>query len=608
MCGIIGYAGTGEAVQNIMHGLSVLEYRGYDSAGIAVKDGGSIEISKCEGRIKNLKSKMGNNWHNNSKVGIGHTRWATHGAPTDRNAHPHRVRGTVLVHNGIIENYSELKEHMRKSNYLYKSDTDTEVAALLISHLLDQTQDPIQAIRRATEMFRGTFAFAVMFEGAEEEIYAVRRNAPLLLGRSDNGYFISSDMTALLPFAGEFAVLNEESIAKISSQGVTVFSECGGEELNWFKTDIRAEVAQKCGFEHFMLKEIYEQPQAIKNSLIPRIKRGLPDFSDDICDREILRDTQHIDIIACGSAMHAGLVGAFWIEKYAKIPVSVHIASEYRYSPPVILDKTLVIAVSQSGETADTLAALRYAKDVGCRTLAIVNVKKSAIAQLADDVIYTCAGPEIAVATTKGYATQVAILHQLALFIGILNGNIDKSEAAARAERMCNLIPEKLNNILAERGRIRKIAEKISKFQRCFYIGRGIDYKLAMEAALKLKEISYIHAEAYAAGELKHGTISLIERETPVIAIATNPKLYEKTAGNLREAKARGAYTVIVTSDEKMCHSALTDDIILIDSSDEEGACFLALAVVQLLAYEAAYLLGCDIDKPRNLAKSVTVE
>ncbi|MBE6667115.1 MAG: glutamine--fructose-6-phosphate transaminase (isomerizing) [Ruminococcaceae bacterium] len=609
MCGIIGYTGNSCASPKITKGLSVLEYRGYDSVGIAAANENEISIIKCKGRITSLEEKLSDSLLQESHTAIGHTRWATHGGPSDTNAHPHRVGDVVLVHNGIIENYMEIKKELTESGVKFSSETDTEVAAAWINRCYCNLKDPIPAIREACSRFTGSYAFAIMFENLKGEIYAIRRGSPLILAEGKDGYYLASDITALLPFTPKYHILDENSIACLKSNEIKIFSDSKDACIpEWKITSITPEAAQKGGFSHFMLKEIHEQPEAILKSVSPRIINGLPDFSGDGIHGDFWKKIKNIQIVACGSATHAGLAGGYFLEKLAKIPTSSYIASEYRYTPPIATDGTLVILISQSGETADTLAALRYAKAHNIPTLAIVNAVETTIAREADYKIYTYAGPEIAVATTKGYCTQVSVLYMIAVAIAHQKGDISDQTAKELVENISQGAPKAISHILSQRNILTEIAKKLYRHEHVFYIGRGIDFHICAEASLKLKEISYIHSEAYAAGELKHGTISLIENDTPVIAIVTENRLYEKTESNLREVKSRGADVILICRDDISSDNHSTDSVLTIPSTSDVASVFAAIAAVQIIAFDAALLRNCDIDRPRNLAKSVTVE
>ena len=609
MCGIIGYTGKEDAVSRVTKGLSVLEYRGYDSVGLAAQAMGEIKTVKCRGRIGDLEKRLFNAPIEGSTSAIGHTRWATHGGPSDRNAHPHSIGQTVLVHNGIIENHGALKKELSKKGVKFVSETDTEVAAAVLDEAYRGCGDPIRAIRAATKKMTGSYAFAILFSDHRDEIYAVRSGSPLILARGADGSYLASDMTALLPFARMYYCLSEGEIAVLTPDKVLVYGTdgvCFAPELS--VSAITPEAAEKGGYASFMLKEIYEQPTAIVNSVLPRITDGMPDFSGDGIPDGLLQRVEKIQIVACGSAMHAGLVGVRLFERLAGVPTSAYVASEYRYHPPLTGEGTLVIVISQSGETADTLAALRYARDAGHRTLAIVNAVESTIAREADYRIYTYAGPEIAVATTKGYSTQVSMLYMLALTVARLRGRIEEHALRASVEGLLNDAPRAIEEILGRRQALRRIAERIAEREHVFFIGRGLDYAMAVEGALKLKEISYIHAEAYAAGELKHGTISLIEAGTPVVALSTEEHLYDKTESNVREVRSRGAYVILLCREDARNSEEFSDEVIRLPISSHVGTLFASLAVLQVIAYEVAILRGCDVDRPKNLAKSVTVE
>lgn len=610
MCGIIGYTGTGNAVPKMLKGLSVLEYRGYDSVGIAAQTADGTDVVKCKGRIHALEEKLRDEPVEGSHCAIGHTRWATHGGPSDRNAHPHRAGNVILVHNGIIENYKALKEELQAKGVEFKSETDTEVAAALLNENYTPGGDPLAAIRKTVARLRGAYAFGILFADREGEVWVVRSGSPLILAKGKDGYYLASDVTALLPFTRESAPMDEGAIARLTGDSAVLFDENGGEhEPKWMTTTLTPESAQKGGYPHFMLKEIHEQPEAVKKSVSSRIdKDGLPDFSADGIDADFWRGIRAVQIVACGSAMHAGLVGQRVLEQYAGLPTTVHIASEYRYYPPLGDEGTLVIVISQSGETADSLAALRYAKEHGRHTLGIVNAVETTIAREADKRIYTYAGPEIAVATTKGYCTQASVLYAIAAAAGLSRGVID---AKAAKELLCDIseeVPAVLETMLGKEAQFCRIAKALADHEHVFYIGRGLDYAMSMEGALKLKEISYIHCEAYAAGELKHGTISLIEPGTPVIALATDPALFEKTESNLREVGSRGAQVTLICPEGVEVPEESAGEIIRLPECSAPARLFASMLAVQMIAYEAASFRGCDIDRPRNLAKSVTVE
>ena len=609
MCGIIGYTGSGNAIPKITKGLSVLEYRGYDSVGLAARTNEGIKSVKCKGRIGALEERLNASPIESCSTAIGHTRWATHGGPSDINAHPHTVGKVVLVHNGIIENYRELKEELSATGVTFLSETDTEVAAAALNEEYERLSDPVAAIRASTARMTGSYAFAIMFADRPQEVFAIRSGSPLILAMGEDGYYLASDMTALLPFTNKYYCLTEGELSLLTAKGAMIFGNDGiATAPVWSETAMTAESAQKGGYPHFMLKEIYEQPEAIIKSVSPRIKNQLPDFSCDGIDESFLQKIKNIQIVACGSAYHAGLVGVRLLEDIAKVPTISCIASEYRYHPPIATDGTLVIVISQSGETADSLAALRYAKEAGLPTLAIVNAVETTIAREADKRIYTYAGPEIAVATTKGYCTQVTILYMLAAAIAKARRLIDDKAAASLVKGIINDAPAAVSAMLGRTELLKSIASRIAPKEHVFFIGRGTDYAMSEEGALKLKEISYIHAEAYAAGELKHGTISLIEEDTPVIAISTEESLYDKTESNVREVRSRGAYVILLCREDAKNAEASADAVIRLPVDSAAATLFASLAAVQLISYEAAVLRGCDIDRPRNLAKSVTVE
>lgn len=609
MCGIIGYTGTADAVPKMLKGLSVLEYRGYDSVGIAAQVAGETDVVKCRGRIHALEEKLRDEPVEGSHCAIGHTRWATHGGPSDRNAHPHRAGNVILVHNGIIENYKALKEELEGKGVRFLSETDTEVAAALLNDNYRPGEDPLSAIRETVGRLRGAYAFGILFSDRPGEVWVVRSGSPLILAKGKDGYYLASDVTALLPFTRESAPMEEGEVARLTPERAILFDADGStREPAWTTTTLTPESAQKGGYPHFMLKEINEQPEAVKKSVSPRIRDGLPDFSCDGIDADFWRGIRAVQIVACGSAMHAGLVGQRLLEEYAGLPTTVHIASEYRYYPPLGDEGTLVIVISQSGETADSLAALRYAKAHGRQTLGIVNAVETTIAREADRRIYTYAGPEIAVATTKGYCTQVSVLYAIAAAAGYSRGVLGADRAAELLRDVAVETPEILGKMLAKGEQFRRIAKALADHEHVFYIGRGLDYAMSMEGALKLKEISYIHCEAYAAGELKHGTISLIEPGTPVIALATDPELFEKTESNLREVRSRGAQVTLICPEGVEVPQESADEIVRLPECSAPARLFASMLAVQMIAYEAASFRGCDIDRPRNLAKSVTVE
>ncbi len=608
MCGIVGYVGNKNAQEVILQGLEKLEYRGYDSSGIAVNGKGHIEYKKLKGRLSVLENYLkerplvGN-------VGIGHTRWATHGAPSDVNSHPHlNEKETIaVVHNGIIENYSVLKEELINKGYKFKSQTDTEVVVHLLDSLYDG--DLLSTVFKAIEKLRGAYALGVISSNNPDELIAVRKESPLVVGVGNGENFIASDIPALLKYTKDVYFLENGDIVHLTKGDVKIYDKSKNEvKRDIFTVDWDIEAASKGGYNHFMLKEIHEQPRAIKETLLRRLDNNGRIVLDDInLTKEDLDKISKVYIVACGTAYHAGLVGRYAIEKFAKIPVEPDVASEFRYREPFIDENTLLIAVSQSGETADTLAAIRDAKNKGARILSITNVLGSSVARESHDVFYTWAGPEIAVASTKAYTTQLVALYMVALHMAIIKESITEDYYFEIIEKMKEL-PEKVEEILNKSDEIKEIAEVIKDKNSAFYIGRGLDYNTSMEGALKLKEISYIHTEAFAAGELKHGTIALIEKETPVIAVASQDYLYEKMVSNIQEVKARGAYTIAIVKeglDESLNHA---DETIYIPEVDNILAPVLTVVPTQLLAYYTSVIKGNDVDKPRNLAKSVTVE
>ena len=604
MCGIIGYNGTENAAPILVAGLRALEYRGYDSAGVALSAENGINTVKTKGRIDLLAEKLEGVSLPSSSCGIGHTRWATHGEPSDTNAHPHCTEKLALVHNGIIENYAELEHRLSLSGYTFVSETDTEAAAKLVDFYYSLSKRPVDALFAAAADIRGSYAFGVIFADDPDTIYAMRHDNPLIVAVSDNGALIASDIPAILPHTNSYFRLEENVVARLSKNEVSFYDKKGNpisqpeETVDWDVTQ-----AQKLGFPHFMIKEIFDEPEAIRKTVTPRLSDGLPSFD------MLPKDIGTIHIVACGTAMHAGLIGRTLIERLARLPVKVEIASEFRYSNPILKENDLVLLISQSGETADTLAALRHAKSRGIKTLAIVNVIGSSVAREADNVIYTLAGPEIAVASTKAYSVQCALLSLLAIRLGYDQGCLTEQRARELCDALVNDIPERVNEILEMSDQIRNTARRYIGGEHLFYIGRGIDCDLCTEASLKLKEISYIHSEAYAAGELKHGTISLVTDGTPVVILMTESALAEKTISGIREVRARGAHTLVVaTKDIAENFSIPCDDMIVIPHTEEMFELFPAISVMQLFAYHASALRGLDVDKPRNLAKSVTVE
>ena len=608
MCGIVGYVGKRDCAAVLLDGLSKLEYRGYDSAGIAVVVNNAVEVIKAQGKLANLADKMNSVGRPQGTVGIGHTRWATHGEPSDVNSHPHRGGEKVtLVHNGIIENYKEIKEQLIAKGRTFVSDTDTEVVAqLLDSHY---TGDPLSAIAATMAEVRGSFALGILFSDRPDCVYAVRRESPLIVGAGEGESFIASDVPAILKYTKQYYLLEHGEIAELDRNGIRFYDEKTGKpvEKALQTADWDMEAAEKQGYDHFMLKEINEQPDAIKKTVLPRVENDLPDLSECGITKDNIRDFRNIYIVACGTAMHAGMVGKYVIEKLARVPVIVDIASEFRYRDPLIGEGDLIIIISQSGETADSLAAMRLAKERGAKTLAVVNAKGSSIAREADMLIYTHAGPEIAVASTKAYMVQIAVMYLFAFELALSKGKITEEECRRLTGLLLDM-PARIDTVLARSAETQEIAKKLTETESLLYIGRGLDYALSMEGSLKLKEISYIHSEAYAAGELKHGTISLIYDGMPVIAVDTQRALHEKTVSNIKECKARGAMTVLVCGESACTDSEIADCCFPLPETDDLLMPMLAVVPLQLIAYYAAVLRGNDVDKPRNLAKSVTVE
>ena len=612
MCGIVGYVGNEQAAPILLNGLAKLEYRGYDSAGIAVRDGDKhVEVVKAKGRLKALEEKTNNGLAIKGTCGIGHTRWATHGEPSENNAHPHISDdyNVVGVHNGIIENYQELKDKLVKNGYEFYSSTDTEVAIKLIDYYYKKYEHtPVDAINHAMVRIRGSYAFAIMFKEYPNEIYVARKDSPMILGVSDGNCYVGSDVPAILNYTRNVYYIGNMEIGRLADGNITFYNLDGDEiekELVEIKWD--AEAAEKGGYEHFMMKEIHEQPKAIADTLNSVLKDGKLDLSAvELSDEEIKKISQ-IYIVSCGSAYHVGVVAQYVMEDLAKIPVRVELASEFRYRKPLLDPDGLVIVISQSGETADSLAALRLAKDKGLRTLGIVNVVGSSIAREADNVFYTLAGPEISVATTKAYSTQLIAAYCLAIQFARVRGEITDDVYSTYLEEL-KTIPDKIEKILEDKERIQWFAAKVANSKDIFFIGRGIDYAVSLEGSLKLKEISYIHSEAYAAGELKHGTISLIEDNILVIGVLTQSELYEKTISNMVECKSRGAYLMGLTTYGKYEVEDTVEFTVYIPKIDEHFAASLAVVPLQLLGYYVSVAKGLDVDKPRNLAKSVTVE
>lgn len=612
MCGIVGYVGEEQAAPILLGGLSKLEYRGYDSAGIAVRDNGSgkTEIVKAKGRLKILVEKTDGGMAVPGTCGIGHTRWATHGEPSENNAHPHCSddRSVILVHNGIIENYQELKEKLLKSGYSFYSQTDTEIAAKLVDYYYKKTGTPLEAMSRAMLRIRGSYAFGVMFQDYPGKIFAARKDSPLIVGQSSTGALIASDVPAILDRTRDVYYIGNMEIAELSGEEIH-FYNIDREEIQKDLVSIKwdAESAEKGGYEHFMLKEIHEQPKAVKDTVGAYVKEGQIDFSQVGLEDETLANTERIYIVACGSAYHVGMVGKYVIEGLANIPVEVDLASEFRYRNPVLAKNSLVIVVSQSGETADSLAALRLAKEKGVPVLGVVNVVGSSIARESDYILYTYAGPEISVATTKAYSTQLIAMYLLAVQAAKVKGLIAEERYEGLLEEM-ETLPDKIQKTLDDKERIQWFASKYANAKDIFFIGRGIDYAISMEGSLKMKEISYIHSEAYAAGELKHGTISLIEDGTLVVGVATQKALFEKTISNMVEVKSRGAYLMGLTLYGNYNIEDTADFSVYVPKTDQYFTTSLAIVPLQLMGYYVSVTKGLDVDKPRNLAKSVTVE
>ena len=612
MCGIVGYIGNEQAAPILLDGLSKLEYRGYDSAGIAVRDSdGNINIVKAKGRLKGLIEKTDSGNAVPGTCGIGHTRWATHGEPSETNAHPHMSDdGNVVgVHNGIIENYQELKEKLLKKGYSFYSSTDTEVAIKLVDYYYKKYEHtPVDAINHAMVRIRGSYAFAFIFKDYPDEIFVARKDSPMIIGVSDGNCYVASDVPAILKYTRNVYYIGNMEIAKLGD-GKAVFYNLDGDEIEKELVEIKwdAQAAEKGGFEHFVMKEIHEQPRAILDTLNSKLKDGKIDLSDVGLSDEDIKRISHIYIVACGSAYHTGVVTQYVMEDLARVPVRVELASEFRYRRPILDKDDLVIVVSQSGETADTLAGLRLAKEQGVKTLGIVNVVGSSIAREADNVFYTLAGPEISVATTKAYSAQLIAGYLLSIEFAKVREQITEKQYFEYIEELKS-IPEKINRIIEDKERIQWFAAKQANAKDIFFVGRGIDYAVCLEGSLKLKEISYIHSEAYAAGELKHGTISLIEDNILVIGSLTQPDLFEKTVSNMVECKSRGASLMGLTTFGNYSIEDTADFVVYIPKTDPHFAASLAVVPLQLLGYYVSVARGLDVDKPRNLAKSVTVE
>ena len=606
MCGIVGYVGRRQAAEVLIDCLSKLEYRGYDSAGVALVEENSIKVVKATGRLKVLEEKLKEMGPIASCCGIGHTRWATHGAPSDINSHPHSSERISLVHNGIIENYLSLKEFLIQNGYEFVSDTDTEVLVKLLDYYYNG--DPLSSLLTTLSKVRGSYGLAILFKDFPGRIYAVRKESPLIVGYGKEENFLASDIPALLKYTREYSILDEGEIAQIDENGISFFNEFGKPiEKERLTADWDVEAAEKGGYAHFMLKEIHEQPEDMSRTINSRLENGLPNLRIPELTDEMLRGIERIHIVACGTAMHAGMVGKTAIERLTRVPTEVDIASEFRYRDPIVSEKDLVIIVSQSGETLDTLAALKLAKQKGAKTLAIVNVVGSSIARAADYVLYTYAGPEIAVASTKAYSVQLAVLYLFTLRLALARGSLPEAEVRRYVKELIRL-PELLEQLLADTERIKYLASLFMNCEDLFYLGRGFDYALSLEGSLKLKEISYIHSEAYAAGELKHGTISLIVDGTPVVALATQDAIFEKTLSNVKETKSRGARVILFCKEGTEVPADVADHVVKLPVYEEIFMPMLLVVPLQLFAYYMAVLRGCDVDKPRNLAKSVTVE
>ena len=606
MCGIVGYVGKRNAQNVLLDGLEKLEYRGYDSAGVALALDGGIRVVKSKGRLAELRKKLELQALAESGCGIGHTRWATHGEPSDVNSHPHSTPRVSIVHNGIIENYGILKERLIAKGYTFESETDTEVLVKLIDSCYEG--EPLQAIHEALSMVRGSYALAVLFRDFPDTVFAVKRESPLIVGWGEGENFVASDIPALLKYTRRYSVLEEGDLAVVTREGIRFYNEFAEPvEREVLTADWDMEAAEKGGYPHFMLKEINEQPAAITATVSPRVEDGLPDLRIPELSDEKLRGIGTIHLVACGTAMHAGMVGKAAIETLARVPAEVDIASEFRYRDPILNPNDLVIIISQSGETSDTLAALKLAKSRGVPVLAVVNVVGSSIARAADYVLYTYAGPEIAVASTKAYMVQMCVLYLFALRLAYARGAQTEAETRRLTAELLRA-SEVIKPRLADCEQIKYLASRFVNTQSCFFIGRGFDYSLSLEGSLKLKEISYVHSDAYAAGELKHGTISLITDGVPVIALATQKKVYEKTISNVKETKSRGAKVLLFTTKDAVVPDGVADFVVRLDDYDDLLMPLQLIVPLQLFAYYMAVLRGCDVDKPRNLAKSVTVE
>ena len=606
MCGIVGYVGKRNAQDVLLDGLEKLEYRGYDSAGVALALEGGIRVVKSKGRLAELRKRLAVEALARSGCGIGHTRWATHGEPSDVNSHPHSTPRVSIVHNGIIENYGVLKERLMAKGYTFESETDTEVLVKLIDSCYEG--EPLKALRAALAMVRGSYALAVLFRDFPDTLFAVKRASPLIVGWGEEENFIASDIPALLKYTRRYSVLEEGDMAVVNADGIRFYNEFAEPvEREVLTANWDQEAAEKGGYPHFMLKEINEQPAAITATVSPRVENGLPDLRVPELTDERLRRIGTVHLVGCGTAMHAGMVGKAAIEALARVPAQVEIASEFRYRNPILRPEDLVIIISQSGETSDTLAALKLAKSRGVPVLAIVNVVGSSIARAADYVMYTYAGPEIAVASTKAYMVQMCVLYLFALRLAYARGMQTDAEIRRLTAELLRA-GEVIKPRLADCEQIKYLASRFVNIQSCFFIGRGFDYSLSLEGSLKLKEISYVHSDAYAAGELKHGTISLVTDGVPVIALATQKQVYEKTISNAKETKSRGAKVLLFTTRDAVVPDGVADYVVRLDDYDDLLMPLQLIVPLQLFAYYMAVLRGCDVDKPRNLAKSVTVE
>ena len=606
MCGIVGYVGKRSAQDVLLDGLEKLEYRGYDSAGVALALDGGIRVVKTKGRLTALREKLAAQQLAQSFCGIGHTRWATHGEPSDVNSHPHSTPRVSIVHNGIIENYGLLKERLAAKGYTFQSETDTEVLVKLIDSCY--TGDPLQALQQALANVRGSYALAVLFKDYPDTIFAVKRESPLIVGWGEGENFVASDIPALLKYTRKYSVLEEGDMAVCTAESIRFYNEFGEPvERKPLTANWDMEAAEKGGYPHFMLKEINEQPAAIMATVSPRVEDGMPVLRIPELTDERLRSIGTVHLVGCGTAMHAGMVGKSAIEALARVPAEVEIASEFRYRDPILNKNDLVVIISQSGETSDTLAALKLAKSRGVPVLAIVNVVGSSIARAADYVMYTYAGPEIAVASTKAYMVQMCVLYLFALRLAYAKGTLSEAETRRYTAQLLRA-PEVIKPRLADCEQIKYLASRYVNTQSCFFIGRGFDYALSLEGSLKLKEISYVHSDAYAAGELKHGTISLITDGVPVIALATQKKVYEKTISNAKETRSRGARVLLFTTKDAVVPDGVADAVVRLDEYEDILMPLQLIVPLQLFAYYMAVLRGCDVDKPRNLAKSVTVE